>query len=152
MNAETHATRWRDAALDIKAKLAAVWAAVTLCYLYCDYFELYQPGKLPSMLAGRMGPLGDVSQGVLLGVSIVISIPALMVFLSAVLPAGVNRVANLLFGALFTLIMLVFLVSPGVWLYYKYFALVEVLLTCSAVWLAWRWPRQAAPSPASQGA
>ncbi|MBC7375847.1 MAG: hypothetical protein H7346_00220 [Burkholderiaceae bacterium] len=141
----------RDSALDIKVKLAAVWAAVTLCYLYCDYFELYQPSKLQSMLAGRMGPLGEASQGVLLGVSILVSIPALMVFLSAFLPAGVNRVANLLFGALFTLIMLVFLVSPGVWLYYKYFALVEVMLTCGAVWLAWHWPRQAATSPVLHG-
>jgi len=149
---QTNDTQLRDSTLDIKVKLAAVWASVTLCYLYCDYFELYQAGKLQSMLAGRMGPLGESSQGVLLGASIVVSIPALMVFLSAVLPAGVNRVVNLLFGVLFTLIMLVFLLSPGVWLYYKYYALLEVMLTFAAVWLAWRWPRQAAVSHASRGA
>jgi hypothetical protein len=130
-----------DTKIDIKVRLAAVWAAVTLCYLYCDYFELYQPGKLQSMLSGRMGPLGEVTQGVLLGVSVLLSIPALMVILSLVLPAKISRMANLLLGMLFTLIMLVFLLSPGIWLYYKYFALIEVALTSSAVWLAWKWPR-----------
>jgi MFS family permease len=145
-------TQLLDSAVDIKVKLAAVWAAVTLCYLYCDYFELYQPGKLQSMLAGRMGPLGESSQGVLLGVSVLLSIPALMVVLSALMPASVNRVANILFGVLFTLIMLVFLAAPGVWLYYKYFAAVEVTLTCCAVWLAWRWPKQQNTPPASNGA
>jgi hypothetical protein len=134
-------TPLRDLNVDVRLKLAALWASVTLCYLYCDYFELYQPGKLPSMLAGQMGPLGPITQGVLLGVSILLSIPALMIFLSLALPAGVCRMANLLMGALFTLIMLVFLLSPGVWLYYKYFAAVEVALTCTAAWLAWRWPR-----------
>jgi hypothetical protein len=132
----------RNAAVDIKLKLAAVWASVTLSYLYCDYFELYQPLKLQSMLAGRIGPLGEASQGVLLGVSVLLSIPAVMVALSATLPARINRVANLLFGSFFTLVMLVFLVTPGVWLYYRYFAFIEIALTCSAVWLAWRWPRE----------
>jgi hypothetical protein len=134
----------RDMKIDIKIRLAAVWASVTLCYLYCDYFELYQPGKLQSMLTGRMGPLGEVTQGVLLGVSVLLSIPALMVILSLALPAKASRIANLLFGVIFTLIMLVFLLSPGIWLYYKYFAAIEIALTSSAVWLAWTWPRASA--------
>ena len=87
-----------DAAADIKLRLAAAWASVTLCYIYCDYFELYQPGKLQSVLAGRMGPLGESTQGVLLGVSILLSVPALMVFASVALPAKLNRALNLVFA------------------------------------------------------
>ena len=131
----------RDVNVDIKLKLSALWASVTLCYLYCDYFELYQAGKLQSMLAGQLGPLGPASQGVLLGVSVLLSLPALMIFLSVALPAKVSRTANLLLGILFTLIMLMFVVLPRVWLYYKYFAAVEIALTCTAVWLAWSWPK-----------
>jgi hypothetical protein len=48
--------------------------------------------------------------------------------------------------------MLVFLAAPGVWLYYKYFAAVEVTLTCFAVWLAWHWPKQPTTPPAPNGA
>ncbi len=133
-----------DTNIDIKLKLAAIWTAVTLCYLYCDYFELYQPGKLQTMLSGQMGPLGQTTQGILLAVSIHLSLPALMIFFSISLPAKQCRMANLILGILFTLIMLVFLVSPRIWLYYKYFAAVEVALTCTAVWLAWKWPKSQA--------
>ena len=138
-----------DSNADIKLKLSALWASVTLCYLYCDFFELYQPGKLQSMLAGQMGPLGQTTQVVLLAVSIVLSLPALMVFLSIALPAKVNRIANMLLGILFTLVMIIFLLSPHVWLYYKYFAAVEIALTCTAVWLAWKWPRNQSTAPGS---
>ena len=141
----------RDANVDIRLKLSALWASVTLCYLYCDYFELYQPGKLQSMLTGQMGPLGLTTQGVLLGVSVLTSLPALMIFLSIALPAKASRASNLLLGVLFTLIMLVFLLSPGVWLYYKYFAAVEIALPGTAVWLAWRWPKDQSTGPGSTG-
>jgi hypothetical protein len=134
-------TQLSDEKVGIRIRLSALWATVTLCYLYCDYFELYQSGKLQSMLAGQMVPLGQSSQGVLLGVSVLLSIPALMIFASVALPTSLSRMANLVFGVLFSLIMLVFLLSPGVWLYYKYFAAVETALTCTAVWLAWKWPR-----------
>jgi hypothetical protein len=72
-----------------------------------------------------------------------LSLPALMVVLSIALPARINRLANLMLGLLFTFIMVVFLVMPGVWLYYKYFAAVEAALTGYAVWLAWLWPTNA---------
>lgn len=120
-------------------KLACLWASVTLCYVYCDYFELYQVGKLQSMLAGQMGPLGQATQGVLLGVAVLLSLPALMVFFSVALPEGVSRKANIVLGSAFTLIMVPFVLLPGVWLFYKYFALVEALLTAYAVRMAWRW-------------
>ncbi len=76
-----------------------------------------------------------------MGVSILLSLPALMVYLSIALPEKLSRIANLVLGLIFTLIMLIFLISARVWLYYKYFAAVEVALTGSAVWLAWRWPK-----------
>ena len=129
----------------------ALWASVTLCYFYCDSVELYQPGKLQSMLAGEMGPLGAATQGVLLGVSVLMSVPAVMVFLGVALPARASRVANLVFGLVSTLIMLVLL--PGVWRYYQYFATVEIALTGTAVWLAWHWPAApAVPADARGGA
>ena len=39
-------------------KLSALWASTMFCYIYCDYFELYVPGKLDGMLQGKIGPLG----------------------------------------------------------------------------------------------
>ncbi len=129
----------QDQPLSIRAKLAALWSSVTLCYIYCDYFELYQPGKLASMLDGKFGPLGPTTQQVLVGASVLLIVPSLMIFLSTVLPARLCRVLNIVFGLLYSLVMLA--VIPGAWLFYKLFAVVEITLTLSAAWLALRWPR-----------
>jgi Family of unknown function (DUF6326) len=108
-------------------------------YIYGDYFELYQPGKLQQMIAGRM-PFGAISQGVLMGMAAVMVIPSLMPFLSLVLPAGVNRWANILFGAVYTLIMI--LAIRGGWHFYVSFGLIEITLTLLIVWYAWTWSKQ----------
>jgi hypothetical protein len=39
-----------DFKINIKLKLSALWAGVTLCYLYCDYFELYVPKKIEDII------------------------------------------------------------------------------------------------------
>jgi hypothetical protein len=61
-------------------------------YIYGDYFELYQPGKLQQMLAG------PASQGALLGMSALMAVPSFMAFLSLVLPVSLNRWTNVLPG------------------------------------------------------
>lgn len=133
-------TRLADAAVDIKVRLAALWAATMACYIYCDYFELYVPGKLESMLAGTMGPLGAVTQGVLLGTAVLMAVPSLMIALSVLLPARPNRVLNLIVGALYTALLALLAITAG-WYFYKLFAAIEAALTLAIVVLAWRWPR-----------
>ena len=132
-----------DAPIDIKLKLAALWAATMSCYIYCDYFALYVPGKLDGMMHGQMGPLGAVSQGVLLGTSLLMAVPALMIFLSAALPARPNRILNIVVGAFYTLLLALLAVTAS-WYFYKFFAALEALLTALAAWLAWKWPRGSA--------
>lgn len=128
-----------DAPVPIRIKLAALWAATTFCYLYGDYFDLYRPGKLEGMLQGQMKPLGPVTQGVLLGTSLMMAIPSVLVALSLILKPGLTRALNLVFGAAFTLIML--LAIQGTWRFYTFFGLVEMALTTTIVVLAWKWPR-----------
>ena len=131
-----------DVKVPVKLKLSALWAAVMFCYLYGDYFGLYKPGTLQAMIAGKMGPLGPATQGVLLGVAIMMAIPGVMVFLSLVLPPAVNRWANVAFGLIYSVIML--MTMPGEWAFYIFFGVVEVVLTGLIAWYAWNWPRQRA--------
>jgi|HubBroStandDraft_3_1064219.scaffolds.fasta_scaffold62555_2 hypothetical protein len=127
-----------DAKVGVKLKLAALWAATMFCYVYGDFFRLMQPGKLTALLAGRT-PLGPVSPGLLLGFAIFMSVPAVMVFLSAALPARTNRWSNLLLGSVYTFAILA--TMPGAWSFYLYLGVVEALLTATIAWLAWTWPR-----------
>ena len=131
-----------DHVVDTKLKLCALWASTMFCYIYCDYFELYVPGKLDSMLQGTMGPLGPVTQGVLVGTALLMAVPSLMIFLSLALPARPNRILNLIVGAFFTL-LLALLAFASAWYFYKLFAATEAVLTALVVRYAWRWPRSA---------
>lgn len=123
-------------------KLSAGWAATVLCYIYCDYFDLYAPGKLQAMQDGE-GPFGPVSQMSLIGAAVLLIIPSVMVFVSVVAPAKLSRFLNVGVGAIYTVIMsLLLVVAP--WYFYKLFAGVEAALTATIVVMAWRWPRSAA--------
>ena len=133
-------SQFSELTVHVKLKLVALWSATMFCYLYCDYFDLYVPGKLDSMLQGRMGPLGPVSQQVLLATSVLMAVPSLMVFLSLALPARYSRALNIVVGIFYTaLLTLLAVTSP--WYFYKFFAALEALLTALVVWHAWTWPR-----------
>ncbi|WP_458071663.1 DUF6326 family protein [Rhodanobacter sp. BL-MT-08] len=142
MNRPSSRGTLEDFRVPVKVTLSALWTAVMFCYVYGDYFGLYVPGQLQGMLAGKMGPLGPTTQGVLLGTSIMLAIPGLMVFLSLALKPVLSRWTNIAMGALYTLIMLA--TMPGAWTFYIFFGAVEVILTSLVMWHAWRWPRQTA--------
>lgn len=121
--------------------LAALWTSVMFCYVYGDYFELYRPGKLQQMLDGRMA-IGPVSQGMLVGTGLMMALPALMILFSVTLPAKAGRWVNIIAGLCYAGIMTTILLN-GAWYFYMLYAAIEVTLTLTVVWTAWRWPRQA---------
>lgn len=127
-----------DPPLPLRVKLSVLWASLTFCYLYGDYFGLYKPGKLQHMLEGA-GPMGPASQGSLLFVALLLVVPGLMVFLSLGLPARIARWSNIglaLFYAVFVAITM-----PGAWWFYLVYSSIEIVLCGVIAWLAWRWPR-----------
>jgi len=129
-----------DTRVPVRFKLAALWTSLMFCYVYCDYFQLYVPGKLQDMLNGEM-TLGAVTQGMLVGTAALMAVPSLMIFLSIVLPAVLSRWLNVGAGLFYATIMLLILVN-GAWAFYMLFATIEIILTLLVVWYAWRWPRQ----------
>ena len=135
-----------DSKIDVKIKLSALWTAIVFFFIYGDYFALYVPGKLGEMLANKMGmlgpiTLGTVTQGALVGASIMLAIPSLLVFLSLVMNASINRWINISFGALYTVILPVLI--QGGWIFLRFYGVVEIALTLTIVWQAWKWPRTA---------
>jgi hypothetical protein len=130
-----------DVKVHVKLKLTALWASTMFCYAYGDYFELYIPGKMQGMLEGKMEPLGPVTQEILLGTSILMIVPSVMVFLSLVLPPLINKWLNIGLGVIYTAIMLL-IAAKGGWSFYVFLAIIEAILTSLIVWFALRWPRQ----------
>jgi hypothetical protein len=131
-----------DIKIHVKLKISALWVSVMFCYIYGDYFLLYQPGKLQGMLEGKMVPLGQTTQGVLLFTSVAMTIPAVMVFLSLALKPRLNRWVNIIVGVTYTVFVII--TMPGSWWFYMFLGTVDVILTVLIVWYAWNWPKQKA--------
>lgn len=131
----------QDFEINIKFKLAALWASVTLLYLYGDYFELYIPGKVAGLISGE-NILGSPVK--LLGASILLAIPSLMVCVSIIAKPLLNRWLNIVSGFLLsTVTFLIVFASVSSWrIFYSIYAFVETIITVSIIWYAFKWPRQ----------
>jgi len=132
------------APVSVRVKLAALWGALMSCFIYGDYFELYQPGKLDAMLAGRTA-IGPVSQGVLMAFAGLLSVPALMIALSVTAPPALGRWLNIALGLAYAAVM--GLAIQGSWRFYTYLGVVEIGVCMAIVWHAVRWPRRQDGTP-----
>ncbi len=121
-----------DFKINVRLKLSALWATTMACYIYCDDFELYVPGKL---------------QGMLLCMSMVMIVPSLMIYLSLALRPRACRWSNIVIGLCYTL-LLCMQAYEATWYFYRVFAVVEAGLTALIVMYAWKWPRMPDAQPA----
>ena len=137
MNTIKKTTEMEDVRIPVKMKLSALWAALMLLYIYADHFSLFRTGQIEEMISGRIGPF-PVTQGSLLAFSILMMIPAVMVFLSLALKPTVSRWANIILGVLYTFVNISNLIGET-WAYYMFFGVVEIVLTLLIVWYAWKW-------------
>lgn len=131
-----------DIQLNVKLKLATLWASFMFLYIYVDYFHLYMPGSVEEILAGKMYVF-DITQIALLIGLVSVSIPALMIFLSVVLSAKVNRWLNIVIATIYIPYTL-FNLAGETWMHMFFGAGVEVVLLLLVIWYAWKWPEQKA--------
>jgi Family of unknown function (DUF6326) len=129
-----------DMRVNIKIQLMAMWTTVMFCYVYGDYFELYVPGKTQGLLDGQN--LLDSPAKLFLAM-LMLLIPALMIMLSVLVTAPLNRILNMVFAAMYTLLMiLVGVGSISTWRsFYVFLAGVEAIITIMIFWKALKWPR-----------
>lgn len=132
-------TRLLDARIPVQLKLSAAWGALMFLYLYADFFGLFRQGVIEGLIRGEVWVF-DINQTYLVIVSVMMSIPALMVFLSAVLTPVWNRRLNLGVAAAFVLIALGALAGES-YVYYFYFTALELGLLAAIARMAWTWPQ-----------
>ena len=136
-------TELEDMRINVKLKLAALWASFMFLYIYVDYFHLYMPGSIKDVLAGKMYVF-DITQVALLLGLVLVSIPALMIFAAVALSAKVNRRANIIVAAVYILYTL-FNFAGAAWIHMVYGAVIEVVLLLLIIRCAWKWPKQESP-------
>jgi hypothetical protein len=129
-----------DFKVNVRIKLSALWTAVMFCYIYGDYFELYVPKKVEELLTGQN--ILD-SPMKLFTVTVILAIPALMIFLSLMLKPTLSKWLNIGVGVFFTLFtLLVGISSISKWrIFYVFLSLLESVITVIIVWQAWTWSK-----------
>ena len=140
MNTDKTSRILEDMKISVKVKLSALWVTLMLLYVYKDILSLFVPGAIEEIIAGFMGPF-PATQAALLQATILMIIPAVMVFLSLTLKPNVNRWANIVLGVSYAAVN-VFTLIGETWAYYLLFGAVEIVLSLLIIRTAWKWPKQ----------
>lgn len=127
-----------DSKVNVKLKLASLWTSFMFLYIYVDYFALYMPGKLDGILKGKVF-IFDISAAFIFIALFLATIPIMMIFISIILPARINRVTNIIVAIVLMPYML-FNLAGEAWLHMIFAAAVEVILLCMIFRFAWKWP------------
>jgi hypothetical protein len=118
---------------ETKITLSIIWIAVMLTYLLGDVIRIFSGDVILGEILGS-----KFTQGMGLGIAVLMVTPILMVVLSLVLPYNVNRWANIILAAFWFLFNLVGL--PGYQGHYDKFLLaVSMTFNLVTIWVAWKW-------------
>lgn len=137
----SNSTRLQPNTVSAPLRLSLLWAALMGLYIYNDYFSMYVPGTIDMMASGTMGPLGPATDQILVAVALLLAIPALMIYLSAALPAALSRWSNIGFGLAYTGIEVMTFIGSRP--FYQMVVAFEIIVTLLILWTALRWPRVA---------
>ena len=126
---------------DTKERLSLLWLFALLNYLYADCTALFAIVGSPNLADAPHFP-----PRVLLASSVFMEIPIAMIVASRLLPFKANRLANIIAGAIVTLINggltyippLVGARTPALPAY-LFFATIETVCTSYIIWKAWTW-------------
>src|SRR5580658_9684704 len=130
---------------DTKERLSLFWIFALLNYLYADVVALFA-------IVGSLDQAPHLPPWALLGSAVLMEIPIAMIVACRLLPFRANRLANIIAGAILTLVngFLTF-VPPLVGARtpalpeYLFFATIETVCTSVIVWQAWTWSGIEAP-------
>lgn len=117
---------------DVRVVLSGMWVAVMLTYLLGDVLRLFAGDMKPGELGGR-----KASQGMWLGIAVIMLIPILMVVLCLTLPFPVIAWLNIVVAVLVVVFNLVGLPYPG--MYDNFLMLVSFVFNALIAWHAWAW-------------
>ena len=118
---------------DVRIILSASWIAVMLTYLLGDILRIYAGDFKQGEIAGR-----PITQKLLLGISILMAVPIIMVFLSLTLSYLLNCWANIIAAIVFFGFNLLGLPTYRS-AYDRFLTIVGLAFNVLTIWFAWQW-------------
>jgi hypothetical protein len=130
---------------DTKERLSLFWIFALLNYLYADVVALWSLADAPHL-----------PPWALLGSAVLMEIPIAMIVACRLLPFRANRLANIIAGAILTLVNGFLTFVPPLFgartpalPEYLFFATIETVCTSVIIWQAWTWS-EVKPAPSSE--
>jgi hypothetical protein len=131
-----------DTKVDVKLKLCGLWIATLFLFVYVDLFGFFRAEHINSILAGKLHDTGLViNQAFLVFTTAYIAVPSLMVVVSLLASARMNRIANIAVS-LFYAVTAALSAIGETWVYFILGIAIEVLLLLAITRVAWTWPRR----------
>ena len=133
-----------DTKVDVKVVLCGLWISMLFVFAYVDIFGFWRADVINGALAGKVpGPGFEINQAFLVLTTIYILIPSLMVIVSLLAPARINRPANIVVSLTY-LASVVAAAVGETWTYFILGSVVEVMLLLAIARVAWTWPKRPA--------
>jgi hypothetical protein len=142
----TAETKFEPSNVNVRIKISALWTSMLFVFAYVDLFSLYRPDFRADLEAGEIGGF-TVDQSFLLGTTVYVVIPSLMLFCALILRPRVNRIANIVLSIMYALTSVGGAI--GEWNYYILGSVIEVALLAAVVYYAATWPRRTPPGQES---
>ena len=133
----------QDTKVDVKVLLGGLWISMLFVFAYVDIFGFLRADVINGALGKVSGPGFEINQAFLVLTTIYILIPILMVIVSLVAPARMNRTTNIVVSLIYAASVVVSAVGET-WIYYILGSVVEVMLLLAIARVAWTWPRSPA--------
>jgi hypothetical protein len=144
---ENHMTRrsitiaLEDHAMPVQAKLAAAWASFMFLHVFVAIIAFFEPGFVEDIVAGVVVWPLQINQGFLVFGLVLMAVPILMVLASVILPARVNRMANLVVASLFVPVTAMRILDQTWTVFHGLGIALELGLIAVILRIAWGWPR-----------
>jgi Family of unknown function (DUF6326) len=128
-----------DTKVDTKVVLSGLWISMLFVFAYVDIFGFWRADVINGALEGKVpGPGFEIGQTFLALTTLYILIPSLMVVISLIAPAGVNRMTNLIVSGIYVVTIVMALLAET-WIYYIIGSIVELALLLAIAKVAWSW-------------
>ena len=131
-----------DHAMPVQAKLAAAWVSFMFLHVFVAIIAFFEPGFVGDILAGVVvWPLQITQTFLVVGLALM-TVPTLMVLASVILPARVNRMANLVVGSLYVPVTAMRILDESWTIFHGLGVALELGLIAVILRIAWAWPRE----------
>ncbi|MFC7534724.1 DUF6326 family protein [Actinoplanes sp. GCM10030250] len=130
-----------DTRADVKVMLSGLWVTTLFVFAYVDIFGFYRADVIDGVLAGEVsGTEFTIDQTFLVLTTLYIVVAALMVVISLLARAQVNRIANMVVSLFYVVTAAATLIGET-WVYYIAGTMIEIALLLIITRVAWAWPK-----------